>query len=259
MYWGLCTHLGTGVTQNGDATLIHYVTDGRLRPGQGSRGVGNAGRVGLHSDLADVVSLLCVRQAPDDPPSWLASSGHLHDVIAAEHPEYLPLLTRGFEWDRMDENHDSESPTTDYRVPFFSDHDGVLSCRYNRHWMSKAAHRLGRPFDDTANEMFDWIDQVNDRDRVEFPFHLGDIQFANNLTVLHGRASHEEVGDDDRKRLLMRIWFDLPDGRPSVDDAIVRYGVIRHGALGWTASQLAAGRHVSDHSRRADGAPDVHG
>jgi hypothetical protein len=30
LYWGLCTHLGTGVTQNREAGLIHYVTDGQL-------------------------------------------------------------------------------------------------------------------------------------------------------------------------------------------------------------------------------------
>ena len=37
MYWGFCSHLGTGLTQNGDATFIHYVTDGKLRPSQGRR------------------------------------------------------------------------------------------------------------------------------------------------------------------------------------------------------------------------------
>ena len=28
LYWGLCTHVGTGVTQNCEAGLMHYVTDG---------------------------------------------------------------------------------------------------------------------------------------------------------------------------------------------------------------------------------------
>ena len=30
MYWLFCCHLGVGVTQNSDATLIHYVTEGKL-------------------------------------------------------------------------------------------------------------------------------------------------------------------------------------------------------------------------------------
>ena len=58
MYWGFCAHLGTGLTQNGDAGLIHYVTEGRLRPSQGTRGVGFPREAPLHIDLTDIVSLL---------------------------------------------------------------------------------------------------------------------------------------------------------------------------------------------------------
>ena len=55
----------------------------------------------------------------------------------------------------------------------------------------------------------------------------------------------------------MRIWFDLEDIRPFADEAIVRYGIIRHGRLGWTAPQLADGIDGRLHARRADGAPMV--
>ncbi len=40
LFWGLCTHLGTGVTQNLEAGLIHYVTDGKLAPQNGARILG---------------------------------------------------------------------------------------------------------------------------------------------------------------------------------------------------------------------------
>ena len=40
LYWGLCSHIGTGLTQNGDGSFIHYVTDGKKKPSQGRRGVG---------------------------------------------------------------------------------------------------------------------------------------------------------------------------------------------------------------------------
>ena len=66
MYWGLCSHIGTGLTQNGDAGFIHYVTVGKRRPSQGTRGVGFPTVSRLHVDLMDIVSLLCVRPAPDD-------------------------------------------------------------------------------------------------------------------------------------------------------------------------------------------------
>ena len=86
LYWGLNTHLGTGVTQNSEAGLLHYVTDGKLRPRQGTRGVGNPGKVNLHVDLADCVGLFCVRQAPDDPHSHVASSMTVYNELLRHHP-----------------------------------------------------------------------------------------------------------------------------------------------------------------------------
>ena len=131
MYWGLCSHLGTGVTQNSDAGLIHAVTDGARRPRQGTRGVGDLGPVGLHVDLGDCVSLLCVRQAPDDPHSVVSSSITLYDEILRQHPEWLPRLYEGFVWSRQGEEGPGESPCSDYPVPAFSVADGKVTCRFN--------------------------------------------------------------------------------------------------------------------------------
>lgn len=100
LYWGLCTHLGSGVTQNSEAGLVHCVTDGTLRPQQGTRGVGSPGPVGLHIDLADCVALLCIRQAPEDPQSIVASTMTVYNEILAHHPEWLPRLYAGFIWTR---------------------------------------------------------------------------------------------------------------------------------------------------------------
>ena len=51
-----------------------------------------------------------------------------------------------------------------------------------------------------------------------------------------GTAEHSRIGDEGR----------------------VRYGVIRHGKLGWTAADLLAGNHHTPHRRRRpDGVPLV--
>lgn len=254
MYWGMCRHLGMGLTQNSDATLIHYVTEGRLRPNQGTRGVGVPTESTLHVDLTDCVSLLCVRQAPDDPPSWLASSTNIFNHILEERPDLLAPLLEGFEWDRLGEHLGDESPTSGYRVPVFSVADGMVSCRYNRYWMAAAQRRKGEHNTEAQREALNLFDELAARDRLEFTFAPGDVQFANNYTVLHGRAAHESVADEDRMRLLMRIWIDFPEARPTIDDAVVRYGVVRHGNLGWTAPEVLAGRVGSPRSRRPDGA-----
>jgi hypothetical protein len=257
VYWGLCSHLGTGVTQNSDASLIHYVTDGALRPNQGTRGVGNPARASLHVDLADCVSLLCVRQAPDNPPSWVASSTTVHNRFVAEHPACLPALYEGFEWDRLEEQGPAEAPTTGYRVPVFSERDGRVSCRYNRYWMTKAIQRTRDRLPDETWALFNLFDELAHEVRLEVDVGPGDIQFVNNYTVLHGRDAHDVVDDEDRKRLLMRIWLDFDRPRPLADPAVVRYGIIRHGSLGWTAAQYRAGLHQGVHPRDAEGRPLV--
>jgi len=253
MYWGLASHVGTGVTQNSQADLIHYVTDGKFRPHQGTRKVGAPGRVGLHVDLSDCVALLCVRQAPDDPPSRLASSMHIYNELLRHHPEALSWLYEGFQWDRKDEHGETESPTSGYRVPIFSQSEGVVSCRYNRNWITEATQRLGTSFTPEQNAIFDFMDNVATESCLEFPFHAGDIQFANNYTVLHGRAEHEEVPDEDKKRVLFRLWLDFPETRPFIDEGIVRYGVVRHGALGWSAEELRNNHHQTPRPRTESG------
>ena len=255
MYWGLCMHLGTGMTQNSDGGLIHYVTEGKLRPSQGKRGVGFPRKAPLHVDLMDVVSLLCARQAPDDPPSWVASSMTVHNEILRRRPDALERLYQGFEWDRMDEHGDGETPTSGYRIPVFSVAAGMVSCRYNRNWISLAAERKQRPFSAQESGLFDLIDEVADEAKFELPFHAGDIQFCNNYTVFHGRAAHQVEPVEARRRVLMRIWLDMPEFRQFADEAIVRYGIGRHGQLGWTAADMLAHENRTPRPRRADGAP----
>jgi hypothetical protein len=259
MYWGFCAHLGLGVTQNSDGGLIHYVTEGLLRPNQGTRGVGNPGTVSLHVDLADCTTLLCVRQAADSPPSQLASSTAIHNAFLERAPEHLERLYRGFAWDRQNEHGETETPTTGYRVPVFSHRDGAVSCRYNRNWITKAAMR-GDGFTDEETGLLDLLDDLAREHRFEFPFQPGDVQFVNNYTVLHGRAPHKPAASEDDARVLMRIWFNMDGIRPFADEAIIRHGIIRHGKLGWPAADLAAGLDGRTHPRRAtDRAPLVVG
>ena len=254
MYWGLCSHIGAGLTQNGEAGLIHYVTDGARRPSQGKRGVGFPRESPLHVDLMDIVSLLCVRQAPDDPPSRVASSTTVYNEILRRRPEALRRLYEGFEWDRMDEHGAAETATSGYRVPLYSQRDGVVSCRYNRHWINSAALRKDCPLSPGDSAILDFIDKAACEACFEFALNPGDIQFCNNYTVFHGRAAHEVEPEEERKRVLLRIWLDMPNCRPFSDAAIVRYGIGRHGQLGWTAEEMLDGRSKTIRARRTDGA-----
>jgi hypothetical protein len=254
MYWGFCSHIGTGITQNSEAGFIHYVTDGALRPSQGKRGVGFPKESKLHVDLMDIVSLLCVRQAPDEPPSRVASTAAIYNAVLDRRPDCLPRLYEGFEWGRMDENGPGENATSGYKVPYFSEQNGVVSCQYNRAWIRNGLLRNGEEMSEADSALLDFVDSLADEVRFEFPFQQGDVQFCNNYTVLHGRAAHEVVPEEERKRVLMRIWLDMPDIRAFADEPIIRYGIGRHGQLGWTADDIRLGRNETARARREDGA-----
>jgi hypothetical protein len=254
MYYGLCRHIGMGMTQNSDAGLIHYVTAGALKPNQGSRAVGFPKFVRLHVDLMDIVSLLCVRQAEDAPHSHLASSTTIYNEILKRRPDLMPRLQAGFEWDRMGEHAEGENPTSGYQVPLFSQINGVVSCRYNRSWMASANARKNQPMSEGDEAILDLIDEIAAETRLAFPFQNGDIQFCNNYTILHGRDAHAVESQEDRMRVLMRIWLNVPGFRQFSDEAVVRYGIGCHGNLGWSAEDLAAERNKSPRTRRDDGA-----
>ena len=256
LYWGLCTYLGTGVTQNSEAGLIHYITDGELRPQNGARILGKPRPVGLHVDLSDCVSFFCVRQAPDDPHSLVASSMTVYNEILRQHPEYLPRLYEGFIWNRI-ETYPSETPFSNFKVPAFSTAGGKLTCRFHPGWIRGGMKKASQVLTDKETEMFDFINETAVANSYAFPLAKGDIIFCNNYTVFHGRAGHEPIEDELQKRVLLRIWLDLPDVRPFADEGSIRYGAVRHGKMGWTAADLHAGNHHTPHRRRQDGVPEV--
>ena len=103
MYWRLGLQVGTPVTQDGNCALIADVKERHVQVPAGTRHYGGMREAKLHVDLTDVVGLLCVRQAPSSPLSTLCSPATVYNAILEQHPEWLPRLYEGFQWDRMSE------------------------------------------------------------------------------------------------------------------------------------------------------------
>jgi hypothetical protein len=254
LYWGLCMHLGTGVTQNSETGLIHYITDGELRPKCGSRLLGKPLPAKLHVDLTDVVGLFCVKQAPDNPLSLVASSMTVYNEILERHPEYLPRLEEGFFWTRKGP-HATEKPHSEFRVPAWSETDGVVSCRFHTGWIRGGHEQAGQPLTDEEAAMFSAIEEITADLAYSFALEEGVIAFWNNYTTFHGREGFAETDDESKKRVLLRIWLDLDNVRQFADEGRVRYGAVRHGQIGWTAAEVLAGRNNAPHQRDKEGVP----
>jgi len=209
VYWGVGTHFGIGCSQSGDGDYLGHVTN----VAKASRGYTTDRELNLHTDSAEIVGLLCVRDAREGGLSIYASSLKVHEIVEREHPEYLPVLERGFYCDRRGEEAPDDAPVTPYRVPVYSELDGVLSCRYVRGVIDKGAAALGTELSQFEKEALGCFEAVAQRDEVRFEVMLkpGEASFINNYEILHARTGFVDHDDPAKKRLLHRLWL---EGRP---------------------------------------------
>lgn len=253
MYWGLGKHLGTCVSQDIDCALVADVKEKGLARGPLTRAYGSKHETSLHVDATDIVGLLGVRQAKTGALSTLASSVTVFNEFVEHHPEWLPALFEGFHWDRKGEQAAWEAPISPHKMPIFTWSGKQLSARYNRSWITSASVRRNLPFTDDEKAMLDFFDAAARRHALTVEMKPGDVYFASNYTVLHGRHAYEEMPDtpQEDKRLFLRLWAYVPGFREFENEGVSRYGITNFGNMGWTSEELLQGKHLADGNRRS--------
>jgi hypothetical protein len=216
LYWGVGAHFGIGCSQSADGDYLGHVTN----VGKASRGYTTARELSLHTDSAEIVGLLCIRDAKEGGRSIYASSLKLHEILAAEHPEYLAVLERGFRCDRRGEEAADDAPVTPYRVPVYSSSAGVLSCRFVRGVIDRGAAASGELLSDLETEALACFEAVAARQEVRFEVMLqpGEASFINNYEILHARTAFVDRDAPEHKRLLYRLWLEGRPPRPMVPE-----------------------------------------
>lgn len=141
IFWGIGTHFGNGLSQSVVGDKMGDVTP---RPGS-SRGYTGDQELGLHTDFTEIGVLLCLQPAKEGGDNIFVSSLALWDVIEREHPEYMPVLKRGFRTWRMDEHRENQDPVTPYHVPVFAEVDGLRSVYWSWLTADATARFLGEP------------------------------------------------------------------------------------------------------------------
>src|SRR3954470_16163582 len=216
VYWGIGTHFGIGVSQSADGDYLGHVTN----VAKASRGYTTDRELHLHTDSAEIVGLLCIRDAKEGGLSIYSSSLKVHEIIEREHPEYLAVLERGFRCDRRGEEAPEDEPVTPYHVPVFSTRDGLLSCRFVRGVIDKGAERLGEKLSPLEQEALSCFEEVATRDDLCLKIMLGrgEASFITNYEVLHARPGFVDRDDPAQKRLLYRLWLEGRPPRPMVPE-----------------------------------------
>ncbi|HWW63858.1 MAG TPA: TauD/TfdA family dioxygenase [Sphingomonadaceae bacterium] len=205
LYWGLGTHLGNGAVQSYRRDKIGYVQKEEENPT--GRGYLMDIELSSHTDFHELLSLAAVTKAQSGGESGIVSSLALHERIRATRPELLPPLYEGY-------YHESGGIVSEEKVPIFGCVDGKVSCYYHRGFMVNAAKQRGEAMPEALEEAMRYLSEMaGDPDlRADFMLEPGEMLFWHNFTALHSRTAFTDA--PGAKRLLLRLWLNVPDGRP---------------------------------------------
>jgi hypothetical protein len=220
MFWALGAHFGCAVSQSARGDLLGLVRD-ETPPGEveSARGYTSRRELSLHTDLGQIVGLMCVRQARNGGYSQYASGLAVYNEIRVRRPDLMPILCRGFPYHRRGEEAPSAAPITPYDIPVFSQRDGQVSVFMVREIINAAFRDLKRSFTRQEIEAIDTFRSTAEALQFETRLEPGEATFSNNYTILHARSEFEDWDAPEQKRLMLRLWLDVDhDARPVVPE-----------------------------------------
>lgn len=233
-FWALGTALGAPVVQNGRGHLLGHVCDlGKSADDPSTRLYQTNQRQGFHTDSADLVALLCLRNAPEGGDSTLISAATAYNAVLARDPALAAALFRPVPTDHRNEEPPGAQPW--FEIPVLSWHDGALSVIYQRRYIDSTARFAAAPrLDEVQRAALDLFDEVLEDPALHLGMRLapGDVQLVHNHQLLHDRTAFRDHPDPARRRHLLRLWLCPPTGRSLPPAFAQRYGSLTIGARG---------------------------
>ncbi len=224
-YWILAALMGRPVPHNGKGDVFGQVTDLGSKYGSDpfARGYTSTDEMVFHNDAGDVAGLLCVRPAKAGGESSVVSTMAMYrEAEATGDPELLAALRRGFRAVIRDDagsnakmGNTASRSVTQRRSPVYREWDGRLFGAVNLKSVGVVPQVTGEPFDAGEAKAFEFLSRTSERDELKHSFMLapGELLFMHNLVVLHKRSAFVDHPEPGRKRLLLRFWLALYNGR----------------------------------------------
>lgn len=241
-FYAVGVHLGSARSQNAAGHLLGHVRDtGAQGRDKNKRIYQTAERQTFHTDSADVVGLLCRREARSGGDSLLVSTVTIYNEMMVRQPELARLLFEPIATDRRGEVPVGERPF--FEIPVLSWHAGQLTGVYQRQYIDSAqrfpeAARLT----DRQREALDLFDALANDPDLHFTMRLrpGDMQFVYNHALLHDRTAFSDHDEPDKKRHLLRLWLAMSGDRELPDGFSQRFGQTTVGDRGGIVSEGVA-------------------
>jgi hypothetical protein len=234
IFCGIGAHLGSARSQNAQGHILGHVRDVGMDPNDpNARIYQTSERQTFHTDSADVVGLLCLREAMEGGRSLLVSAESIYNRLRESHPDLLALLFDPIATDRRGEVPEGAKPYME--IPVFNWHAGCLTVFYQRQYIDSAQRFEGAMrLTDEHVKALDLFDELANDPELHFGMDLrpGDMQFVYNHAQLHDRTGFTDWPDPAKRRHLLRLWLSLEGDRPLPECFKERYGSIEIGNRG---------------------------
>src|SRR5690606_32829032 len=137
IFCGIGAHIGSARSQNAQGHILGHVRDtGASSRDPNTRIYQTSERQSFHTDSADVVGLLCLREAKEGGDSLLVSALSLYNRMRAERPDLLERLFDPVATDRRGEIPPGAKPFME--IPVLNWHAGRLTVFYQRQYIESA-------------------------------------------------------------------------------------------------------------------------
>lgn len=234
IFCGVGAYIGSARSQNADGHILGHVRDiGADSDDPNSRIYQTCKRQTFHTDSADVVGLLCIREAREGGKSMLVSAETIYNRMKRDCPDLLEKLFDPIATDRRGEIPDGAKPYME--IPVLSWHKGYLTVFYQRQYIDSAQRFEGAMrLSPEHVEALDMFDSLANNPELCFGMRLqpGDMQFVYNHSQLHDRTEFLDWPDPTQRRHLMRLWLSIVGDRPLPESFKERYGTIEVGNRG---------------------------
>lgn len=171
-----------------------------------SRGYESAAELPFHSDRCDLLSLLCVRQAPTGGETRLVSIFAAYQELSHSRPDLAQVLCEPVPFDLRD----TTSPKAWALMPVISFENGTFVARYVRRFIEASQRFADAPrLSDIQRAAFDELDAIIEGPGMSLDLRLepGEWLIVDNHRLLHARTEFRDSGDPAEARLLLRGWL----------------------------------------------------
>ncbi len=233
IFWGICHHIGTPISQSATGERIFSVRDEGFREDDPrARGPNTRKKLSFHTDRCDVITFLCLQPAKSGGENEVVSSMTVYNEIARRRPDLLEVLLEPYHYKRH--NVDTGNALPYCQQPIFSFQDGYFASAFLRVLIERAYAMEEVPdMTPLQREALDFVESVAAETELQVRFRqeAGDILLLNNWVTYHRRTEFQDHEDPALRRHILRVWLSVPNSRPLAPWFLDNYGAIEAGAI----------------------------